>query len=185
MFRNLHLTCAVVALMLGALFPCLASAQAEKGSKVYDAFASFYQEEPNGCTYFETFLDVYELSIRSGAGPVEHSSTIEFLSLQYDTCEDVPTSIVSGSVAIPANAFRSQGLKSASLTAAVNFTDRVGGAIVPVFFDLVWTCDRKNIDGNNSNGNCAPVNLSGSVLVGWRNLLDSQSKQGELSTRKF
>jgi hypothetical protein len=180
MLRKLYVIFTVT-LTVSALAPALSSAQAGKGSKVYNAFAYFYDEDP--CAYFETYLDVFERSTRSAPGPMEHLTTIEFLSFHYDTCADVPVSIVAGTIAIPANAFHNQGLHAASLQASANFTDRVGGAIVPVLFDLIWTCDRRYID-NNSNDACAPVVLSGTVQVGSRNLLDSQSVQGELSIYK-
>jgi hypothetical protein len=178
MSRKLRLICAV-ALALSVLLPSLASAQTED---LYDAFAYFYHPDPNGCDLYETYFDVYERRTQPESKPVEHSTTIAIQSSHYDVCSDV-YSMIEGSAVIPASAFRHQGDKAASLQVAVNVTNRWGGEVVPLVIDLNWTCvsDPQGYRGLESR--CAPVELAGSFMLGSMELMDSDSKQGELIRR--
>lgn len=180
MHCKLRLVCAV-ALALCALFAPLASAQTP-GSKVYNAFAYFY-EQTEGCDLFEIYLDVFERWTPLESGLTEHSTTLEIDSLHYDTCTET-YSVLQGSTLIPNNAFHTQGLKAASLQTAVSFTTWTG-EVVPVILDLRWTCDRARIDREKPASTCAPLTLSGSVLVGSRDLMDLSSRQGELILWKY
>lgn len=177
MFRKLLPIHALAALIATALLPV--PAQAQRTVKFYDAFAYFY-DDPGGCEYFETYLDVFESWTRYERGRTEHTTRISFQSLHYDTCADVPISVVQGVAEIPANAFQSHGLKSASIQLAMDITDRVGGALVPVLFDLTWSCQEER----PLYGGCGVVELSGNVLVESRNLMDSEYKIGELLSFK-
>ncbi|HVG09900.1 MAG TPA: hypothetical protein VNM67_19520 [Thermoanaerobaculia bacterium] len=182
MYCGPRLVCAV-ALALCALFSSLASAQTP-GYKEYNAFAYFY-EQTEGCDLFETYLDVFERWTPLESGLTEHSTTLKIDSLHYDTCEETYVSVVRGSMLIPDNAFRTQGLKTASVQTALSFTDSWTGEIVPVILDLRWTCDRARIDRAKPASTCAPLTLSGSVLVGSRDLMDLSSRQGELILWKY
>lgn len=177
MFRKVLPIYAVAALMASALLP--SPVRAQRTVKFYDAFAYFY-DNPGGCEYSETYLEVFESWLRHERGRTEHTIKLSFQSLHYEACEDVPLSYVESFVEIPASAFHSQGLKSASLQFATNLRDWVGGASVPVLFDLTWSCQ----EDKPYNGGCGLVELSGTALVGTRNLMDSESISGDLVSFK-
>lgn len=56
----------------------------------------------------------------------------------------------------------------------------MGGASVPVLFDLTWSCQ----EDKPYNGGCGLAELSGTALVGTRNLMDSESISGDLVSFK-
>ena len=188
MLQTLRLTCAVAALAASTLVPSLASAQTEskgKASHGYNAWAYFWEtnEDPEGCGQWETNLDVTERWVKSESGRMEHLIQLDFLSVGYDeTCSEWPTSIVGFTTVIPAKAFKSQGLKSASLQTWVQARD-FDGTVVPIAIDLVWTGGLYS-DGKNSHG-FSGATVSGSLLLGSKNLLiSSDSIYGELLAYK-
>src|SRR5215218_8401656 len=98
MFRKLLPVYVVAALAASALLP--SPVQAQRTVKYYVAYAYFY-EDPEGCDYFETYLDVVESWTRYEPGRTEHTLTVYFKSIQYDACEDVPIFAIVDFVEIP------------------------------------------------------------------------------------
>lgn len=176
MFRKLLPVC-VLAALVATVLPT--PAQAQRTVKFYDAYAYFY-DAPGECEYFETYLEVFESWLRHERGRTEHTIKLSFQSLQYEACEDVPLSYVEAFLEIPASDFRFQGLKSASLQLATGLTDWVRRESVPVRIDLTWSCQEEK----PYHGGCGRVELSGTVLVGTRNLLDSEFIVGDLVSFK-
>ena len=150
----------------------------------YVAYASF-SDAPAGCEYLSnTVIEVLE-SWRSQAERqrVEHEVTLYFRTSGYD-CQGVFVPYVEGFVEIPTSAFRSQALKSATLQAAVDFRDEARGVVVPVIFDVTWTCEQSSISGKLSSGACENAEPSGTILVAGRNLVDSDYSEGQLVSFK-
>lgn len=151
----------------------------------YVAYASF-SDAPAGCEYLSnTFIEVLE-SWRSRAERqrVEHEVTLYFRTSGYD-CQGAFVPCVEGFVEIPTSAFRSQALNSATLQAMVDFRDEARGVVVPVIFDVTWTCVQSRISGKlSSSGACENAEPSGTILVAGRNLGDSDYSEGQLVSFK-
>lgn len=150
----------------------------------YVAYASF-SYAPAGCEYLSnTVIEVLE-SWRSQTERqrVEHEVTLYFRTSGYD-CQGVFIPYIEGFVEIPTSAFRSQALKSATLQAAVDFRDEAREVVVPVIFDVTWTCVQSSISGKLSSGACENAGPSGTILVAGRNLADSDYSEGQLVSFK-
>ena len=183
MFRKLLPIHVLAVLAASALLP--SPVRGQDIYKVYDAYAYMFAA-PADCEYINTTVDVFESwRAQNEGGRMEHAITLYFRSSDYDFCEDLLISYIMGSVEIPASAFRTQGLKSATLQVVIDFRDEALGAIVPVIFDLTWTCLESSREGKPSHGVCGIAELSGSVLVRGRNLVDSDNGYSEARMVNF
>lgn len=195
MSRELRLTCVAAALAMNALVPSLVSAETEVGqlrAKGDGASAYFYEVDPTGCIYTETYLDVLEGRVSTEPGPPEASTRLSFVSYDYDACEDRYLSVLYGFTDIPAHDFRTRGLLSASLQTTIIAENRRpdGFFYVPLTFDLLWTgegemghngmrVERNRVPGftymARFTGTSRDAVLSGTITFGSRNLADSES----------
>ena len=182
MFRKLLPIYVLAVLAASALLPPPVHAQVTH--KLYSAYAEMLTT-PTACENIDTTVNVTERwQTQNEGGRMEHTATLSFRSSDYDFCEDLHISFIMGSVEIPASALRTQGLKSATLQVVVNFRDEIIGTVVPVIFDLTWTCVESSRVGKTSHGRCDFAELSGTVLVRGRNLVGSAEESSLVAIQK-
>lgn len=203
MRRNLRLICAVATLAMSAVVSSLASADTEithYRSKGNVAGAYFYEVDPTGCIYYETYLDVLEGQVSRETGRPVAETRISFTSYEYQACEDRYISVLYGFTTIPDHDFRTRGMLSATLQTTIIAENRRedGFFYVPVTFDLLWTGEGEM--GHNgtrvertrglglshiqrSSGTSREAVLSGSITFESRNLADAESVSATLERR--
>jgi hypothetical protein len=204
MFRNLHLACIAAVLSVSTLAPSPVSADNQIShyrSKGNAAEAYFYEVDPTGCIYMETYLSVLEGRVSYESGPPEASTRISFVSSDFDACVDRYISVLYGFTDIPSHDFRTRGLASASLQTTIIAENRRpdGFFYVPVTFDLLWTgegemgrngmrVERHRVPGfsymQRFTGTSRGAGLSGSIAFESRNLADAEFIDAVLVVRQ-
>lgn len=185
MNQKLRRTCCAAALVSSLLVPS-ASAEIDRyRSQGSGAEAYIYEVDSTGCVVTEIWLFVREGSLRIGSGPGERSTRVEFAGHDYDQCQDYYLSSFHIFTTVPAQAFHTSGLNSASLQATIP-VEVSWGVTVPFTFDLLWTANddstarsfeiqRHRHPGftymSRTSGRGRDAVLSGSIVWGTRNLL--------------
>lgn len=200
MYRTLRSTCAAAALTATLAVPASGAEISRYQSRGDGVETYLYDVDPTGCVVTEVWLSLREGRRQVGTGPGERSTRIEFAGYDYDACQDYYLTGFQVFTTVPAHAFHTSGLVSASLQATipVELIGVAGARTVPVIFDLVWTGEGErsgpsfNIQRHRhpdftymsrTSGRARNAAVTGSITLESRNLMTG-STGGSLWTQQ-